>query len=54
MVAGRYAYYYQNVADGIRGRAELEVEPEKGRDTIRIIELAIQSNEQKRTLAVLE
>jgi len=32
------------------GRAELEVKPAEAGDTIRIIELALRSNEQKRTL----
>ncbi|MBW4483739.1 MAG: oxidoreductase [Tildeniella torsiva UHER 1998/13D] len=49
-LAGCYQAYYQNIADAIAGRAELEVKPEEARDTIRIIELAMQSNEQKRTL----
>ena len=49
-IAGRYQAYYQNVVDAIAGRAELEVKPEEARETIRIIELALQSNEQKCTL----
>ncbi|MBD1876125.1 oxidoreductase [Nodosilinea sp. FACHB-131] len=49
-LAGSYQAYYQNVADAIAGRAELAVKPEESRDTIRIIELAMQSNEQKCTL----
>ncbi|MBD2106777.1 oxidoreductase [Nodosilinea sp. FACHB-13] len=49
-LAGSYQAYYQNVADAIAGRAELAVKPEEARDTIRIIELAMQSNEQKCTL----
>lgn len=50
---GRYQSYYQNIADAIAGRAELEVKPEAARDTIRIIELAMQSNAQNRTLPLL-
>jgi predicted dehydrogenase len=48
---GCYQAFYQNVADVIRGRAELAVKPEEARDTIRIIELAIQSSREKRTVA---
>jgi scyllo-inositol 2-dehydrogenase (NADP+) len=51
---GCYQAFYQNVADAIRGRAELAVKPEEARDTIRIIELAMQSSEEKRTLAWTE
>jgi scyllo-inositol 2-dehydrogenase (NADP+) len=49
-LAGNYPAYYQNVADAITGRAELFVKPEEARNTIRIIELAVESNQQKRTL----
>jgi scyllo-inositol 2-dehydrogenase (NADP+) len=48
--AGRYQAYYQNIVDAIRGRADLAVKPEEARNTVRIIELALQSNEQKRTI----
>jgi predicted dehydrogenase len=48
--AGSYADYYRNVADAIRGRAELIVRPEEATDTIRIIELALESSATKRTL----
>lgn len=49
-VAGDYAAYYRNVADAIRGRAELIVKPEEAANTIRIIELALESSAAKRTL----
>ena len=49
-IAGCYQAYYQNLVDAIKGRAELAVKPEEAMNTIRIIELAIQSNHQKRTL----
>ncbi len=52
-LVGSYQAYYQNIADAIAGRAELEVKPEEARDTIRIIELAMQSNAQKCTLPLL-
>ena len=47
---GCYPAYYENVYQAIRGEAELIVKPEEARNTIRIIELAVQSNAEKRTL----
>ena len=49
-LAGCYQRFYQNVADVIRGRAELAVKPEEAATTIRIIELAMESSEQRRTV----
>lgn len=49
-VAGCYQSFYQNIVDVIRGGAELAVKPEEARSTIRIIESALESNEQKRTI----
>jgi predicted dehydrogenase len=49
-IAGDYAAYYRNVADAIRGRAELIVRPEEAANTIRVIELALESSASKRTL----
>ena len=48
---GNYPAYYENVYQAIRGEAELIVKPEEARNTIRIIELAVQSNAEKRTVA---
>ena len=48
---GCYQAYYENVCRAIRGEAELIVKPEEARDTIRIIELAVQSNAERRTVA---
>lgn len=48
--AGDYAAFYRNVADAIRGRAELIVKPEEAANTIRVIELASESSAAKRTL----
>jgi scyllo-inositol 2-dehydrogenase (NADP+) len=45
--AGRYTDYYRNVADAIRGRAELIVKPEEAANTIRVIELASESSARK-------
>lgn len=49
-LAGCYQSFYQNIVDVISGHAELAVKPEEAMSTIRIIELAIESNEQKRTI----
>ncbi len=47
---GNYAAFYQNVYDVITGKAELIIKPEESRNTIRIIEAAMQSNKERRTL----
>ncbi len=47
---GDYRGLYENVRDAITGIAELEVRPEQARNTIRLIELAIQSSREKRAL----
>jgi scyllo-inositol 2-dehydrogenase (NADP+) len=52
-LAGDYAAYYRNVADAIRGRAELMVKPEEAANTIRVIELALESSAMRRTLPCL-
>jgi len=49
-IAGCYQAYYQNIVDAIAGRAELAVKPEEARNTIHIIELALESNERKSTV----
>lgn len=49
-LAGCYQSFYQNIADVINGRAELAVKPEEAMRTIRIIELALESSEQKRSV----
>src|SRR6266478_9534178 len=49
-LAGCYQAFYENVVDAISGRAELAVKPEEARNTIRIIELAIESSQQKRAV----
>ncbi len=48
---GCYQAYYENVYQAITRQAELAVKPEHARNTIRIIELAMQSNAEKRTVA---
>ncbi|UII23419.1 oxidoreductase [Fulvivirga ligni] len=47
---GNYPAFYQNVYQAIVGEGELIVTPEQARNTIRIIELAMQSHEEKRTV----
>ncbi len=50
-IRGCYPAYYENVYQAITGQAGLIVKPEEARNTIRLIELALQSNAEKRTVA---
>ena len=45
---GDYREFYRNVCEAVLGKAALRVEPQQARNTIRIIELAAQSNSEKR------
>ena len=47
---GNYADFYSNVYEAILGKASLLVTAQQARDTIRIIELATRSQEEKRTV----
>ena len=47
---GDYRGFYENVRDAIQGIAQLEVKPEQAKNTIRLIELAMQSSREKRRL----
>lgn len=47
---GDYAAYYQNICDAINGTHDLIVTAWQARNTIRIIELAMQSQAEKRTV----
>jgi predicted dehydrogenase len=49
-IAGNYQAFYRNIVDAINGRADLVVKPEEAMNTIRIIELAIQSHSERRTV----
>ncbi|HEY6330913.1 MAG TPA: oxidoreductase [Blastocatellia bacterium] len=49
-LAGCYQEFYENIVASLRGRAALAVDPRDARNTIRIIELAHQSEEERRTL----
>jgi predicted dehydrogenase len=48
--SGRYQDFFQNVYDAIAEGKELIVKPEQSRQTIRVIELAFQSNREKKTV----
>ena len=50
---GDYRLYYANVRDAINGAAKLEVTPEAGWRVIRLLEMARESWEKKRTLPVM-
>jgi len=47
---GWYRGYYENVADAIRGRADIMVDPQTARDGLRVIELARESHEKGYTM----
>ena len=47
---GDYTAFYQNVYDALTGNGQLAVKPEQARNTIRVIELAMQSHEERRVL----
>lgn len=49
-IPGSYQSYYQNVYDHISGLAELTVKPEEARMSIRLIELAMKSQQEQRTV----
>lgn len=48
---GNYGYYYENLYKTIREGAELREKPEHGYNTIRIVELGLESSEKKCTIA---
>lgn len=49
-VNGSYLTYYRKIAESIREGAALPVTAEEGIDVIRIIEAAMKSSEEKRTI----
>jgi predicted dehydrogenase len=49
---GRYPEYYDNLYRAINGQEELAVTAEQARDVIRLIELAQQSDTEKRMIPV--
>jgi predicted dehydrogenase len=48
-IAGRYQAFYENMVEAINGRAELIVKPEQAMNTIRLIELAMESSRRRAT-----
>lgn len=51
-LSGCYPEYYKNIYRTITGQEELVVKPEQARDVIRLIELAQQSNAERRMIPV--
>lgn len=51
-VTGDYRLFYENVRDAILGKAQLAIPTEDGPRTMRLLELALQSHEEGRTLPV--
>ncbi|MEO7960949.1 MAG: Gfo/Idh/MocA family oxidoreductase, partial [Ginsengibacter sp.] len=47
---GNYSAFYQNIYDTIQGKARLIVTPQQARNNVRIIELAMQSEKEKRAI----
>lgn len=43
-ITGRWLGLYENVADAINGKGDLEVKPKQSRDVLRVIELARESH----------
>lgn len=49
-LAGNFGYYYNNLFETIRNGADLKEKPEHGFNTIRMVELAMESNKKKCTV----
>ncbi|HVX49741.1 MAG TPA: hypothetical protein VHB48_06260, partial [Chitinophagaceae bacterium] len=47
---GNYGYYYENIYNSIVNGAELREKSEHGYNTIRIVELGLESNAKKCTV----
>ncbi|WP_181306017.1 oxidoreductase [Rufibacter sp. XAAS-G3-1] len=47
---GHYRSFYENVNQAIRGEVALAVKPEQARDVIKVVELIMQSSQEKRTI----
>lgn len=50
---GRYQAFYQRLAEAILEGGTLPVEPKEARDVIRMIEYAVQSHEEGRTITII-
>ena len=51
---GDYRDYFINLRDAIWGKAEIAVTAEEGANVMKIIELAIQSDKERRTIDVTQ
>jgi len=49
---GDYRDYFINLRDAINGKAEIAVKPEEARNVIQIIQLALHSSREKRTISI--
>lgn len=49
---GDYRDYFINLRDAINGKTKIAVKPEEARNVIQIIQLALQSNREKRTISI--
>jgi predicted dehydrogenase len=50
-IPGRYQAFYENLVAAINGKAKLIVKPEEAMNTIRIIELAMESSQTRATVS---
>lgn len=51
---GDYRNFYKNLYEALSGNEELHVKPEEARDVIKVIELALQSNSEKRRVDFIQ
>jgi len=49
---GDYRDYFINLRDAINGKTKIAVKPEEARNVIQIIQLALQSSREKRTISI--
>jgi predicted dehydrogenase len=49
-IAGRYQAFYENMVEAINGKAALIVKPEQAMNTVRMIELAMESSRRRATI----
>lgn len=51
-IAGDYTGFYQNIYDTLQKKAALKVQPEEARNVIRIIEMAMESNQERKEIEI--
>ncbi|PZP47372.1 MAG: oxidoreductase [Pseudopedobacter saltans] len=51
-IAGDYTGFYQNIYDTLQQKAALKVQPEEARNVIRIIEMAIESSQERKEVEI--